>query len=99
MTARRNRTHQRASLSHTEAIPRHAVSRIRHVLICCQLPGSADGGKYGKHHTDAHAGIVNVPGLRAIVDALAGEDGHTGKNALGWLASASRHRRAGPRPI
>jgi hypothetical protein len=27
-------------------------------------------------HTDADAGIVDVPGLRPIVDALAGESGH-----------------------
>ena len=27
-------------------------------------------------HADAHAGIVNLPGFRAIVDALAGEGGH-----------------------
>jgi hypothetical protein len=34
---------------------------------------------------------VDVPSLRLIIDALAGEGGHTGKNAPGWLAPASRY--------
>src|SRR5450631_3172562 len=54
------------------------------------LIGRGRGTRAFDDHANAHAGIVDVPGHGPIVNALLGQGGHLGKNAPGWLASASR---------